>query len=490
MKETYLNVLTNYNLQLDYFLLFLFKHQYNISSINNYRINFRLNFFKNGFYMLFNPSESIKSVFKKHLVFFWSGLGYFLNFFSKWFLPLLLSFIFVYYSLIIKSLPLNKVLFVWTALFMTVYWIISGFVFFYKKYQYAKFTSIIQRFWKRTLILFWLIEGGLLIVFVFLTINSTWYLYNVVDQTQIFKTHFFSWRLFLLKIFPVTFLIVISYIFLINNKWQSLNKNTFLLILITGLLLYITWNEFYQFFHLMNYYGQSTWLYDTTIRLWVINPDMKKTSQTNHLVSLLLILKFWHVLFILGVWLFLVLRSDESGRIRYPLVAGNILNFIMLYLLTWVYMYPWFKWFFRRYFSYSYKWFYQNNRSLALRLFFNDIKLFYTGLINFNCTELYTLNGFFNSFFFYFKSSDLYHGSVDFNKKFHQNEIIKDFLFWESVVSHNKSYFSNFFSILVEILESIVIFFFQEWFIGLNPNFPRINKWVEDIGLYSTEQVA
>jgi hypothetical protein len=47
---------------------------------------------------------------------------------------------------IIRATPFNKSLFGWLALAMLFYWLISGFVFFIKKYQFGKYTSVIQRF--------------------------------------------------------------------------------------------------------------------------------------------------------------------------------------------------------------------------------------------------------------------------------------------------------------------------------------------------------
>lgn len=434
-------------LYLDKFFLSQVSNQYKNMFFDNFRSSFRLNFFKSGFYMLYTTFDTKKNYFNL-LNSFLSGWLSFFNFFSKWFLPVFLLCAFVYYSLIIKSLPFNKVIFVWCSIFMTLYWIISGFVFFFKKYQYGKFTSVIQRFWKRTLILFWLIEGGLLLVFIFLILNSTVYLYNGVNQIQIFQTHLFSWRIFLMKLIPTTILLLLTYIFLLNNKWQPLNKNIILIALLTVLLLYITWVEFYQFYHLMNYYNTLIWSYDWLDKFWSIKPDLRKTSQTNHIVSILLILKFWHVLFVLGVWLFFVLRSEESARSRYPLIAANFLNFVMLYILTWAYMYPWFKWFFRRYFNYSYKWFYQNNRSISLRLFYNDLKLLLISLSEFinSATTYYSLNTFANTNFFLLKSPNKIIGFTDFNKKFVYSSILNDMFYFNKCDIKTPGYFSFLFS--------------------------------------------
>ena len=468
VKEKYISLLLERNIFNIYFFSVL-KFQYLFSNFENFRVNYRLNFFKKGFYMLYDQLGTPKNVFLKNLTFFLSGWKYLISFFSKWVLPLSFLIIFVYFSLIIKSLPFNKVLFVWLSLFMVFYWLVSGFVFFFKKYQYAKFTSVVQRFWKRSLILFWLIEGGLLFVFIFLTLNSNNYLYNVVDQTQIFKTHLFSWKVFLLKIFPVTFLLLITYLFLLNNKWQPLNKNLILLSTITFLLLYITWIEFYQFYHVMSYYNNLNWGYEAGDKFWMIKIDLRKTSQTNHLVSLLLILKFWHVLFILSMWIFFVLRSDESERSRYPLISANFLNFVMLYVLTWIYMYPWFKWFFRRYLTYSYKWFYQNNRSLSLRLFFTDLRLLFLGFSDFRGILTYytPMPTFVTSLFFNWKTSNHSLGFVDFNKKFVSASILKDIFFINAQHLKNDNFFYRLWILFDEFGESVWSYIFYQWVLSL-----------------------
>jgi hypothetical protein len=57
-------------------------------------------------------------------------------------------------------------------------------------------------------------------------------------------------------------------------------------------------------------------------------------------------------------------------------------------------MYPWFKYATRKALDMPYFWFFVNNRKLGLFLFFNDIKLYFWGVLDF----FNTLNRF-NSFF-------------------------------------------------------------------------------------------
>ena len=66
-------------------------------------------------------------------------------------------------------------------------------------------------------------------------------------------------------------------------------------------------------------------------------------------------------------------------------------------------MYPWLKFAFKRHYGTVYYWFFLNPRDLSIRLFFNDIKLFFFSFLSLTPS----LNFFHNSIFFYmFESSD------------------------------------------------------------------------------------
>ena len=349
-----------------------------------------------------------------------------------WILPLLLLTSFIYFSIVARSLPFNKVLFQWFGVFMLAYWLISGFVFFIKKYQHGKYTSVIQRFWRRSFILFWVLELFLLFIVVFLTFNASQETYYMLDNSQIFKTHFLSWRIFLLKIIPMASLIILTFYLVIILKSNILSKTNFYILLVTMILTYICWLEFYHFFHVTNFYGNLVWQYDNNDKIWVIEQEVRRTRIVNHYMNFLVILKFLHILFIYTFWVFFVLRGQEIERYRYPLLSANIQNFIMLYLLTWIYMYPWFKWFYRRYFDLSYKWLYENNRVIGWRVFFNDIKILLTGFYLFleniilnlynNC--IYSFQKTFN--FFYWKSANNNLNYFIFKKNFIKNNIVSE----------------------------------------------------------------
>jgi len=71
-----------------------------------------------------------------------------------WILPLFICIGFIYYTFFLKSLPFSKIFAGYILVGNMFYLLLSGFVFFIKKYQYRLYTSVIQRFWRRSLIIF------------------------------------------------------------------------------------------------------------------------------------------------------------------------------------------------------------------------------------------------------------------------------------------------------------------------------------------------
>jgi hypothetical protein len=140
--------------------------------------------------MFYSFNNNINILSTKQLSYY--GIKSIFNHSGVWLLPLLICFCFIYYSFFLKSLPFSKIFAGYIILGNMFYLLISGFVFFYKKYQYRLYTSAIQRFWRRTLIIFWAIEGSLFICFVYLIFNASQEPLHVYDNIQIYKTHFYS----------------------------------------------------------------------------------------------------------------------------------------------------------------------------------------------------------------------------------------------------------------------------------------------------------
>lgn len=408
-------------------LIFLKSLAYKIFQLTSFKpkLNYKLKTSGHGFYLKYEINTKNyfyywKNLFNSVWILLWKSLRF-------WVLPLAVLFLIVYYLSVVRLLPFNKILFIWLCIGMFSYWLLSGFVFFIKKYQYGKYTTAIQRFWRRSYILFWILEAFLFLIFFYFTVNSSAEPVYMYDQSQIFKTHLFSWRFFLIKLLPLTFLIVITYLYLVSLKWNVFSKNLIILLVLTLVLTYVVWIEFYQFFHIVNFYSNLFWVYDIQDHTWVLENEARRTRMINHYNALLMILKFWHIIFIYVFWVFSILRWCEFKRVRYPLFSANFQNFIILYLFAWVSMYPWFKFYLRKFLDIPYYWFYLNNRMYSFRFFSADVKLVIYGLFNAIID---------NNFFYVFKESPFFYwtlfnntsGFYGFKKHFIKNEIIVNLL--------------------------------------------------------------
>ena len=391
-------------------------------------------YFFSSFFFLDKSYKNINNVYiysyknvknKSKIQLFSFGL---LSFFKKlifWFLPLTILLIFSYYTFFLKSLPFTKILFSYFLYINMFYLLLSGFVFFIKKYQYRLYTTSVQRFWRRSLMVFWLIEVSLFVVFIYLTVNSSQEPIYVYDNAQLYKTHFYSWRFFICKIATSTALIICTFLLLLTVKWNTFSKANNIIFIITILLLYIFWLEFYQFMYVLCCYGNTDWVYDIYEHVWNLETEFRRTRIVNHYVTICLIAKFWHIVFAVIFWVFFILRNIESGRIRYIMLVSNLQNFIFIYIMSWIYMYPWFKFVFRKILDFQYYWFFLNNRKLGIFLFFNDMNLYKLGLIHLfkeNFNFLFKKNA------FYYLIESTYSTSIVGNNQFRKHSVRDLFL--------------------------------------------------------------
>lgn len=350
----------------------------------------------------------------------------FINFFRFWAIPLILALVALYFLMYIRLLNAPRHLFAWILILTLLFTLLSGFVFFVKKYRFAKFTSVIQQFWKRSFMLFWLIEGGLFLVFIFLTLNAAEEPVYMYDQLKMQQNHLFSWRLFILKAYPCACLVLFTQYLLYTIRWTTFSNQSLIILIITFLLLQVVWLEFYQFYHIVQFYSNGVWKYKAWNRYWVIKREARRTRVVTNYTNLCLLVKFWHLLFILGFWLFFVLRIGELNRIRYPLLAANNQNFLILYFFVWLYMYPWLKFFYKRFLNRPYYWFLTNYRNLSWRVFYEDFCLLYISFANQIFTNLINTTMRF-SFDFYYWVSNTSFTTFDQHKKW----FIRDyFLFY------------------------------------------------------------
>lgn len=289
-KIKYIHTIFNFNfLQLllyfiffnNIFSLYMFKTQF-------FQKNQKTNFFKIKLNNI-NYLEGFYDFFKKFKITFFS---------------LFCCFCLIYLLSYNHSISTQKIISFWFLVFMNIYWLLSTFIFFKKKYYWGKFTTANQRFWKRSLLLFWILEFFLFSIFLYLTCNANTESYYMLDQLQIYKFFLFSIRVFLLNLSIITFIILIYYFIFLTIKWQIFNKLVLFFLFITIILGFNLFFELYQFFHIINYYSNIYWEYDSDLEVWSLEFESRKTRTQHHYSILLGILKFWHIIFIVCVWFF------------------------------------------------------------------------------------------------------------------------------------------------------------------------------------------
>lgn len=75
-----------------------------------------------------------------------AGPGSLAKFLTTFLVFLLCAVVIVYAKLSMDLVPIAKLLFIWGTIFFFFYLLLSGFVFFLKRYAFGRFTTIISRF--------------------------------------------------------------------------------------------------------------------------------------------------------------------------------------------------------------------------------------------------------------------------------------------------------------------------------------------------------
>ncbi len=308
---------------------------------------------------------------KLSLFFRLPALFYF--FAKKTLVPLLIAALFIVFSFILFKLAFLRVGSAWLAIFFFVFWLLSGFNYFLKHYRYGKYTSANQRFWRRALMCFWLIEGFLFVLFFYYALNASAEPLFMYDQVG-----FYSRQLQLMDSFLVNCFLVVSAINLLIYLLIILQVNTYrqysvFLIIITLILVYVLQVESYQFYYLTNYYDESQWVFSEDDLVWELEYEIPRARNKNHYMTLIILAKFWHYIFIFGSWVFFVMKTIELGRARYALLSMNLQNLIIFYIMNWVCLYSWLKWLLRRFMDQQYYWFFSAYRPTTINSIFVDV---------------------------------------------------------------------------------------------------------------------
>lgn len=327
------------------FFIFYFKNKYLLSTF---------------FFSMYKIIKNNLNITKKNFFLFFR--------ISLFFLLFLLFYILFSYTL--ENIPASKLFFVWGSWGFFLYIFISGFNFFGKKYSYGKYTEALQRFWKRSFSIFWLLEGFIFVAFVYLTFNASSEVVYSYDPQVLFKLRFISLRFFFFKMLALTFLILcftlVSSINL-NKKFNMFIFNTTSLFVIIIFLI-----ESDQYISILNYSNFFEWSFNHSD--FVLDSDFRKARIVNSYVLLIGIAKYLHILFIVFIWFFNMSKNLENLESRDYISSACSQNAIILYILNWFSIYPYVKYFFRTYYYSTFSWFFFDFKNDSI---FNFVKFLF-----------------------------------------------------------------------------------------------------------------
>lgn len=317
------------------------------------RIRFFSNYF--GFKVLSYMLKSKKNIWK-----------FYRNSNTEFSLIIFLLILSLFINLSYLNVPMVKFINKYFIISILVYTLLTGFLFLKKLYRFGKYTSQIQRFWKRSYILFWLIELFLFIFFTYLLLTHfTESTYFLDLKPLVFSSYTVTsyWVFQNIVIFSIIYLNYSAIIFLKNNNYQLINL---VFIIINCLALFIFYNEFYRFFYAVNYYYNNLKMFNyynkKNIYVGLNSIDtVFKTRTMLHYSGLVIFLKFWHFVFIYLFYLFVCGKLDKN-EISYDSLSSNLQNFIFYLffnMLIYVFM---FKNFCIFYFTEIYYWFFTGSQ--------------------------------------------------------------------------------------------------------------------------------
>lgn len=336
-------------------------------------------------YLVYNENPDVFfKLFVQHTLVFY-------NFFKTTLLAVTLAVIYFIYTVFFFKVQFLKQLSVWFVIGMLYFWLMSGFNFFVKRYQYGKFTSQIQRFWKRTNTCFWLIEGFLLLLFFYYYLNSSqeplyMYDYSAINQEFLIPLHVIFINIVLLSV--VIYLMYFTLLRINSNAWVQLN----LYLVVISVFVFVSFFlETYQFYYIISTFNERLWIFNEEDNLWMIDIENPIFRTKHQYMFVCLIAKYWHFLFIFLSWVFFLIKSFEKRKVTYVLFGANIQNMVILYALNFACYLQWFKWLYRRFFDLPYTWFFTNIDNKALFRIFNEMKLLTCNLLSIN-EKIYKLS--------------------------------------------------------------------------------------------------
>ena len=277
----------------------------------------------------------------------------------KWLLlATIISLLYFFISLFYIQIDFTKQIALWYILLIAYYLLMSTFNTFLNKYRYGKFTSAINRFWKRTGTVFWLLEGFLFLLFFYYYINSSQEPLYMFDFSSLNQEFLIQLKSSYKNLILLSLAVYLGFLLLLNINYYLFYQNIIILFLITLIVFFTLYIESYQFVYILTIFADKEWLFDEFEQLWVLEVEQNNLRVKQQYFVLCLVAKYWHFIFIFISWFFFLIKSLEVNNITITLLGYNIQNLLILYLLNLLCLIQWGKFIFKKFFDITYYWFY------------------------------------------------------------------------------------------------------------------------------------
>lgn len=303
----------------------------------------------------------------------------------KWiYCSFVLSSAYFLFSLFYLQIELTKQLALWYVVGILCYLLIITFNNFLNKYKYGKFTSAIQRFWKRTSIVFWLVEGFLFVIFFYYFLNSSQEPIYMHDYTSLNQEILIQLDTSYKNMILISLSIYLCYLLLLNVNYLTYYQSLFLLALISYTITYMLYVESYQFVYTVCLFADKLWIFEPSTQIWILECEYNNLRVKQQYFVLCLIAKYWHFIFIFVSWFFFVIKCIEVGKLNYNLLGYNVQNLLILYVLNLFCLIQWVKILFKKFLEIIFYWFYVQYDEKFISNLLNEIFTIVLSLIQVN----------------------------------------------------------------------------------------------------------
>lgn len=294
-------------------------------------------------------------------------LEVFYNFLKTTALAAVTALIFFCFFINFFNLTILRQLGIWVIFGAVGFWLFSGFNFFLKRYRFAKFTGVVNRFWKRSNVYFWLVEGFLFALFFYYYLNSSQEPIYMYDFAALNQTHLPNLYTMYVSMWVLILCSYYFYYWAMNIPNFNMQQNIFHIFVVVLFFLYIYLNETYQFYYLLTYLTEVSWIYNMESNLWIMDAEAPRTRAKYQYLIFLLTAKYWHFVFIFLSLLFWSLKTFEQDKAHFTLSGYNLQNLVLLFWLNLIFAGQWLKWISRRFWDSVYFWFFTDSNFYYVR---------------------------------------------------------------------------------------------------------------------------